>query len=137
MNFNPAENRDPTGSRHHQPKESPPCPTGHGTGYYMALTFGTLLSSQGPDAQKLRPRGLHLWRLSMLRPASRRCHPEGPTRWPPGPLGAKRTLHHRRGLVQSAEDVTPPTRPRARGTSAVGTPWDGGQTPSRFSIPTV
>src|SRR5215213_8950064 len=35
--------------------------TGRGTGYYLALTFGTLLSSQGADAQKLDPRGRHPW----------------------------------------------------------------------------
>ncbi|MGY2005191.1 hypothetical protein, partial [Blastococcus sp. SYSU DS1024] len=33
----------------------------HGTGYYLALTFGTLLSSQGADAQELDPRGLRPW----------------------------------------------------------------------------
>ncbi|MGY2083628.1 hypothetical protein, partial [Blastococcus sp. SYSU DS0539] len=27
----------------------------HGTGYYLALTFGTLLSSQGADAHETRP----------------------------------------------------------------------------------
>ncbi|MGY1987473.1 hypothetical protein ACI792_14745, partial [Blastococcus sp. SYSU DS0669] len=32
-----------------------------GTGYYLALTFGTLLSSQGADAQKLDPSGLRPW----------------------------------------------------------------------------
>src|SRR3954468_2607819 len=30
-------------------------PKGHGTGYYLALTFGTLLSSQGADAHDTRP----------------------------------------------------------------------------------
>src|SRR4051794_17455673 len=29
--------------------------------YYLAMTFGTLLSSQGPDAQKLDPSALHSW----------------------------------------------------------------------------
>ena len=36
-------------------------PQGTRTGYYLALTFGTLLSSQGADAQKLDPRGLRRW----------------------------------------------------------------------------
>jgi hypothetical protein len=40
-----------------QPKESQPEPEGPGTGYYLALTFGTLLSSQRADAQKPDPRG--------------------------------------------------------------------------------
>ncbi|MGY1849524.1 hypothetical protein, partial [Blastococcus sp. SYSU DS1021] len=45
-----------------QPKESQPQPhSGQGTGYYLALTFGTLLSSQGADAQELDPRGLRPW----------------------------------------------------------------------------
>src|SRR6185436_20866189 len=35
--------------------------TSDDTGYYLALTFGTLLSSQGADAQQLHPRGLHCW----------------------------------------------------------------------------
>ncbi|TFV69277.1 hypothetical protein E4P39_21685, partial [Blastococcus sp. CT_GayMR19] len=38
-----------------------PEPEGPGTGYYLALTFGTLLSSQGADAQKLDPLGLRRW----------------------------------------------------------------------------
>ncbi|MGY2067150.1 hypothetical protein, partial [Blastococcus sp. SYSU DS0619] len=39
-----------------QPKESQPQPhSGQGTGYYLALTFGTLLSSQGADAHETRP----------------------------------------------------------------------------------
>src|SRR5688572_11505914 len=40
-----------------QPKESQPEPEGPGTGYYLALTFGTLLSSQRADAQKPDPHG--------------------------------------------------------------------------------
>ncbi|RBY87033.1 hypothetical protein DQ244_16945, partial [Blastococcus sp. TBT05-19] len=35
--------------------------TSRGTGYYLALTFGTLLSSQGADAQQLDPSGLRHW----------------------------------------------------------------------------
>jgi hypothetical protein len=33
----------------------------HSTGYYLALTFGTLLSSQRADAQRLDPHGLRPW----------------------------------------------------------------------------
>ena len=33
----------------------------HDTGYYLALTFGTLLSSQRADAQELHPHGLRPW----------------------------------------------------------------------------
>src|SRR5690348_3081166 len=34
--------------------------------YYMALTFGTLLSSQGTDAHRPHPHRLHRWRLCPL-----------------------------------------------------------------------
>src|SRR4030095_1337576 len=45
-----------------QPKESQTTnPKTRGTGYYLALTFGTLLSSQGADAQKLNPHGPRRW----------------------------------------------------------------------------
>jgi hypothetical protein len=44
-----------------QPKESQPEPEGPGTGYYLALTFGTLLSSQRADAQKPDPHGPRPW----------------------------------------------------------------------------
>src|SRR4051812_18259845 len=50
---------------------------GPGTGYYLALTFGTLLSSQGADAHKPRPSGLRSRRLSMLRLAEHRSLPRG------------------------------------------------------------
>ena len=56
-----AENRELTLARsinqrnpHHDPKTT-------ARGYYLALTFGTLLSSQGADAQKLYPLGLRVW----------------------------------------------------------------------------
>ncbi|WP_233492098.1 hypothetical protein, partial [Blastococcus sp. TF02A-30] len=44
-----------------QPKESQPNLERSGTGYYLALTFGTLLSSQRADAQKTHPHGLRSW----------------------------------------------------------------------------
>src|SRR4051794_28923457 len=46
-----AENRDLTDRDINQPKET------HKRGCYLALTFGTLLSSQGADAQQLDPFG--------------------------------------------------------------------------------
>ena len=59
--------------------------TRHSPGYYLALTFGTLLSSQGADAQKLNPLGLHLGRLVRLYAVLRiGVTPGGPTGWPPG-----------------------------------------------------
>jgi hypothetical protein len=42
-------------------------------GYYLALTFGTLLSSQGADAQQLHPLGLHRQRLVHLTPSAAAC----------------------------------------------------------------
>ena len=41
----------------------------------MALTFGTLLSSQGADAQRLDPLGLRPWRLVLLYAVSGVLHP--------------------------------------------------------------
>src|SRR4051794_27091616 len=71
MNLNQAENRDLTDRDINQPKET------HKKGlYYMALTFGTLLSSQGADAQKLQPSGLRSRRLSIVR----RCASVSPPR---------------------------------------------------------
>src|SRR3954453_13433096 len=39
-------------------------------GYYLALTFGTLLSSQGADAHELDPSGLPSWLDVPLAPVS-------------------------------------------------------------------
>src|SRR4030095_7238348 len=75
MNFDPAENRDLTDRDIHQPKESQPCE--HGTGYYLALTFGTLLSSQGADAHDTRP---HPW--PSFAAASPRYAPHGGSQVP-------------------------------------------------------
>src|SRR3954467_9696748 len=49
MNLHPGENRELTLSTSINPKK----PTKRGC--YLALTFGTLLSSQGADAHKTRP----------------------------------------------------------------------------------
>src|SRR6476646_4161820 len=64
MNLIKAENRELDALDINQPKESPPdLRKDPARGYYLALTFGTLLSSQGADAQKLDPRGLRVWRI--------------------------------------------------------------------------
>jgi hypothetical protein len=42
----------------------------------LALTFGTLLSSQGADAQKIDPLGLRFW-LEVLLYAASGCSPRG------------------------------------------------------------
>ena len=63
----------------------------------MALTFGTLLSSQGADAQRLDPLGLRLWRLVPLYAVFGVLHPGVLSAALPGPSGAKRTLHHSAG----------------------------------------
>src|SRR4051812_33908177 len=52
--------------------------------YYMALTFGTLLSSQGTDAHRTRPhRALVDGGLS--NPTPRPNRPSDPPGWPLGP----------------------------------------------------
>src|SRR4051794_39473095 len=57
-----AENRELDALDINQPKESlPRARRPAARGYYLALTFGTLLSSQGADAQKLDPSGLRSW----------------------------------------------------------------------------
>src|SRR3954453_13434228 len=55
-----AENRELTHSRYQSTKGIPTVKIRRPTarGYYLALTFGTLLSSQGADAQQSGPRGL-------------------------------------------------------------------------------
>jgi hypothetical protein len=56
-----AENRELDALDINQPKESQPEHEALARGYYLALTFGTLLSSQRADAQKLDPRGPRHW----------------------------------------------------------------------------
>ena len=92
----------------------------------MALTFGTLLSSQGADAQLPDPRGPRLWRLVQLYAVFGVLHPEGALRGPPGPV--RRVENHTRtsGRVRkSAEGV--------RRHTAAARP----QRPRKDSIPTV
>ncbi len=54
----------------------------------MALTFGTLLSSQGADAQRFDPLGLRLWRLVLLYAVFGVLHPGVLSATLPGPSGA-------------------------------------------------
>jgi hypothetical protein len=56
-----AENRELALSISINQRNPKPEPEGPGTGYYLALTFGTLLSSQRADAQKLDPHGNRPW----------------------------------------------------------------------------
>src|SRR5918998_2505002 len=64
----------------HQPKET------HKGVIHLALTFGTLLSSQRADAQRLDPLGLRLWRLVPLYAVFGVLHPGGA---PPRPSRAR------------------------------------------------
>src|SRR5919107_1248632 len=86
-------------------------------GCYLALTFGTLLSSQGADAQRLDPLGLRLWRLVPLYAVFGVLHPGGAL-----PRGAHEHLLVRHqtgqpdGVHRDALDVgTPRTRERVGG----------------------
>ena len=55
MNSIPAENRELTLAESINQRNPKPEPEDPGTGYYLALTFGTLLSSQRADAQQIHP----------------------------------------------------------------------------------
>src|SRR3954469_8082070 len=82
--------------------------TGRGTGYYLALTFGTLLSSQRADARKLRPERLRV-RLDVQHYAGFQHHPQA--MWsggPPGPRGAWRTIHGSGVPLQGGPDRVRP-----------------------------
>src|SRR4029453_17054292 len=71
-----------------------------GTGYYLALTFGTLLSSQGADAQKLDPRGPRPWQDVQLYAGFQLLPiPGGWSGGPSGPRGAWRTIHDPEGSL--------------------------------------
>src|SRR3954449_8567568 len=74
---------------------------------YLALTFGTLLSSQGADAQRTRTlTGLRPWRLvpryavhgSLSHPGGADLAAPGP--FGPGSLGAKKKLRGRWSRVK-------------------------------------
>ena len=81
MNSIPGENRE-LDALVNQPKET------HKGVTNMALTFGTLLSSQGADAQRLDPLGVRLWRLVLLYAVSGVLHPGVLSAALPGPSGA-------------------------------------------------
>src|SRR3954447_21791961 len=85
----------------------------HGTGYYLALTFGTLLSSQGADAHDTRP---HPW--PSFAAVSPRYAPRGGSQVP-GPEAPNPPAGRRRpgtsprpapGLAGRREKVTWPPR---------------------------
>src|SRR3954447_2255804 len=91
-----AENRDLTDRDIHQPKET------HKRGCYLALTFGTLLSSQGADAQRTGPFGLRPWRLCPTVRLSRTGAPKGAPMALAGLLGATQTkIHEVRGVLHA------------------------------------
>src|SRR5947209_335018 len=82
---------------HHNPKAV-------ARGKYLALTFGTLLSSQGADAQRTGPSGLRRWRL---------VQPYAATGWarqgaPPAGLSARAA--QRESYAGPAGGVKPPGR---------------------------
>src|SRR3954469_17987828 len=112
-----AENRDLTIAESINPKKptrkTPKGPPGRE--YYLALTFGTLLSSQGADAHQIHPSGLHRWRLVQPTP-----HSTVGSAWifPPAPRG---------GLARRSMNVTPPWRTPAAGPGTAGSdiPWFG------------
>src|SRR3954464_10542969 len=114
-----AENRDLTERATNQPKET------HKRGCYLALTFGTLLSSQGADAQQRYPLGFGHWRLCPTVRRSRRCSPSGFLRGPSGPARRNR------------ENVTRPGAPLARGVPSGPTsqPFTGCNAPGGAVFP--
>ena len=103
---------------------------------YLALTFGTLLSSQGADAQELEPLGFCPSRLfqrytllcSSPTPGGRTG---GPT-WSPSSvsLGAWRTVHDFQGCTHGGPSRFPDTSAR-RCRQAPGTPGRPGLRPPR------
>src|SRR3712207_1643361 len=93
----------------HQPKET------HKKGaYYLALTFGTLLSFQGADALVLQPFGLRSRRYLDCTPRSAAVKPRGFVR-------RLTRLAARSVLARCRENTTPPAAPSAGG-SPVGLP---------------
>src|SRR5918998_1000320 len=103
MNSNPGENRE-LDALVNQPKET------HKGVTCLALTFGTLLSSQGTDAQRFDPLGLRLWRLVLLYAVFGVLHPGVLSATLPGPSGAKRTIHDSRGRCASRWRASAVTR---------------------------
>ena len=71
----------------------------------MALTFGTLLSSQGADAHELDPSGLPSWLNVLLCAGFQHPPQEAWSGGPPGPRGADRTLHEVLRPLQGGPDA--------------------------------
>src|SRR3954452_362043 len=121
-----AENRDLTIAESINPKKptrkTPKGPPGRE--YYLALTFGTLLSSQGADAHQIHPSGLHRWRLVQPYAATGNS-PRGVSGWPLGP-------------ARRVDEDTPSPGSRARGFRTVQDRRErSAQRPRKDSIPTV
>src|SRR5947209_9315245 len=100
--------------------------TRHSPGYYLALTFGTLLSSQGADAHELNPSGHPSWLVVQLCAGF-----QNPPAGRPGPAAlpgraAQRESYVRREPVSNRLQVTPDTRPSARPDRTVGPPQEPG-----------
>src|SRR3954470_1520769 len=79
MNSIPGREPRPDRSRYQSTQRNPQ------RGCYLALTFGTLLSSQGADAQKLDPFGFSSLATFPTVRRSRRCSPAWVLRGPGGP----------------------------------------------------
>src|SRR5689334_1434235 len=95
MNSTQAENRDLTDRDINQPKET------HKGVCYLALTFGTLLSSQRADAHRTRPRRALVDGGFSCAPHDGRIPADLPAGPEPGvSRGASRTLHHSEGSLQ-------------------------------------
>ena len=106
----PAENRDLT-DLDQSTKGIPPHPTGMWTGYYLALTFGTLLSSQGADAHPFHPHGLPRWLVvHLVRP--QRAAPAGASPLAlPGRAARREKVTWLSDPCQTGSAVTPDTVP--------------------------
>src|SRR3954454_6772654 len=106
-----AENRDLTDRDIDQPKET------HKRGCYLALTFGTLLSSQGADAQQLDPFGFSSLATSHGAPLAGSEHLRGFSAAPEGLGGAPETkIHDREGPLRGGGGRPPVRPPRPAGT---------------------
>jgi hypothetical protein len=78
----------------------------------LALTFGTLLSSQRADAQPLDPHGLHDWQDVQHYAGFQDSPTRGPRPGdPPGPRGAERTIHDSEGSCTGVPEVSPSRTP--------------------------
>jgi hypothetical protein len=121
MNSITAENRGCWHPRYQSTKGIPAEPTNEpDTGYYLALTFGTLLSSQGADAQELNPSG-HRPQLDVQLYAGFQQHPPGGwTGDPPGPRGAGGTVHDLRRLLHGVPGHGPAAGARRERASGGG-----------------